>query len=176
MLGDRFEFTYPWYGGAIAGPLFCLVVESGELSLPKELAQVFASTVDVSAIAVGFLGTSVALLYTLKELPYFREISRASGFALLVGYLKKATLACFLLAGLSLSLLFLQSALSDRWWWLFVVSVWVWATVTTALLSHRVMHQFFGLLSDQREPLPQHEIEPGTRMKPVPPRDTTERK
>ena len=143
------ENIYPTVGGVAALAMALFVQwKLPALRLPSELGQLFSSTLDIGAIAIGFLATAKTVLLSIQG---SIAVERMRGSGLYEGLLKfilKAIRSSFALAAFSLACIFLDKAISDiEVAWELVVSVWLALVITTGLASYRVIDVFFTILS-----------------------------
>jgi hypothetical protein len=147
------ERWYPPAVGLGALGLSRYVLRKIDQTLPSSaLQQAFASTVDIGAIAIGFLATALSVILSLQGTKA-DSFMRSSGLHDDVRhYMLKAIQWSFALVVVSLAFVLVdafQLSAEQRSWEL---SVWVSVLVTAGLACLRVLGIFFRILmpSDQR--------------------------
>lgn len=108
-----------------------LSLKYGEPKL-TDVRQFLSMIVDISAIAVGFLGATMSIMLTIEDSRAIKQHKQAGTYREVINCLSSACTYCFLLAGLSLFLVFLEMshpltgntsiAIRSLWIGLFVLS------------------------------------------------------
>lgn len=141
-LGRHWERYHPWLFG-LASLVAAVVANSKLPAVTSGAQQLFASTVDVGAIAAGFLGTAKGLLLSFKGTPADEYIQKSGLAEMLAEYLSSAAWAAFFLALASLvavGVLGLGSQLPAT-----AVAIWFGAAIFTFFAVLRALRVFFKL-------------------------------
>lgn len=98
----RLERWYPFIGAGIAAATWSYFGLS--LCPPLAVHDIFANTLSIAAITVGFLATAMSIVVAAPDSPLIRELARSNYLSDLVRYLKEPFLvgiaiASFCLAG-----------------------------------------------------------------------------
>ncbi|WP_164016965.1 hypothetical protein [Pyxidicoccus trucidator] len=119
-----------------------------EWKLPNDLGQLFSSTMDIGAIAIGFLATAKTVLLSIQGSPAVTKMRGSGLYEGLLRFILKAIRAAFALATWSLVTVFLEKALNHSTLvWELVVFAWLFLVITAGLSCYRVIDVFFILLS-----------------------------
>lgn len=117
----------------------------GKNPIPVAMHDLFSAAVSIGAIAVGFLGTAMAILFSIEHRWIVKQVKRAGLFERLIGFLLYAIWGCLLLAVLSGGSLLLDLQNPANWYsW----SVAVWGGVLIGALAScfRVLRLFAKIL------------------------------
>jgi hypothetical protein len=137
------EKRYPVVAAALVAAIYYYA--DPRLQLPPPPRDLMAVVVSVSAIAIGFLATAKAILFTIQDrtvIKYFKDSAR---YTILVDYLMWAIYWSFLSAGLSTLALFFD--LTKLNWWAIRVGMTVWVFLAAiATLSYFRVLRIFGLI------------------------------
>ncbi|GEL74609.1 hypothetical protein MVI01_63930 [Myxococcus virescens] len=119
-----------------------------EWKLPSDLGQLFSSTLDLGAIAIGFLATAKAVLLSIQGSPAVTKMRGTGLYEGLLRFILRAIQATFTLAAYSLVAIFLEKAFDHSTLkWQLVVLIWIFLVVTAGLACYRVIDVFFTILS-----------------------------
>lgn len=148
-LRNLIERSWPLLFSAAVGGIYYF----SSVTFPDQaLSSLLSSTISISAILMGFLGTSKAILlsYSSKKLGWLK--SKPEMWQRLIGFFKASFLANFLLCICTLLLLsgVLGSSLSDVCSWInlprALYAIWVALTLYAITSFYRVIDIFFVLL------------------------------
>lgn len=121
-----------------------------QLSLPKNLTELLSSTIDLSAVGVGFLGTIWAILVSIEDRPAMRFLKEVGRGPVLSAHLVGAIRWMFALAVLSLAGLVID--LGDRQYWhRYLVGAWSCSITTATLSLVRITQIFMAVLRFDRK-------------------------
>ncbi len=124
---------------AAAGLGIIVAFSIGVEPLSTSAELVVTGTIDASAIVVGFLGTSLAILYGLPETDVIRFVRRSGHFERIVTFTQHALFVWIALLSLDLVWLFLPKNHFLRPWVFVVVTVTVFSGIAT-LIRTTVFH------------------------------------
>jgi hypothetical protein len=143
-IGRGWEKAYPWLGAIGSGGACAWLFRHREL--PENLEQVFATTVDVGAIGVGFLGAIFALLLTIQGTPMVEKMHRSGLWDDLMDFLVQSIWASFVLVTFSLTAVVMESFLKRQDWRHYALFLWAATAVFAGLSVYRVLTIFFTVL------------------------------
>lgn len=146
VLGEKW---YPSFFGTLAVAVALGVRwKFPEVKLPSDLSQLFSSTMDIGAIAIGFLATAKTVLLSIQGSPAVEKMRGSGLYEGLLRYILTAIRAAFVLAAYSLVTVFLEKVLKDSpIAWQGVVVAWLYLVVMAGLACYRVIDVFFTILS-----------------------------
>ena len=143
--GDRFwlflEGWYPWMlalCAAVASLFFDLAATDGF----RDLLQ---STVNLSAIVVGFLATAKSILFTIGQKEIVVAMKKTDKWGMLIDYMMTAIYTAFVLAMVSGSLLLMKFSKPEEWhrW---VACAWVFCLFLALFSCLRIIRFFARIL------------------------------
>jgi hypothetical protein len=137
------EKRYPAVVAAAVAAAYFYADRRYQLAAPQR--DLMGVVVSVSAIAVGFLATAKAILFTIQDrtvIKYFKDSDR---YTTLVDYLMGAIYWSFFSAGLSTLALFFDLTKLNWWECRFGMTIWVFLVVVATLSYFRVL-RIFGLI------------------------------
>ncbi|MCU7371598.1 hypothetical protein PEC18_12245 [Paucibacter sp. O1-1] len=100
MSGLWRERWYPSLGGVIAAGLWIFL--GAGLPAPDAVRDLYATTMSLAAITVGFLATAMSIVVAAPDSPLVRQLSRSGYLKDLVRYLKEPFLVGIAIAGICL--------------------------------------------------------------------------
>lgn len=135
-MGAFVEKFYPLFLGIIASIIYYIFFKGCPLSI--RLKDILLATVNISAIAVGFLAASQSIILTMHGRRVIRQAKTSGLYNMLVKYMIFATYSCFFLAVLSAVGLLLDLDHQANWYhWAFLV--WLLLGVTSFFSFYRVI-------------------------------------
>ena len=138
------EGWYPWIlalGASVAAFFFDLAGTDGF----RDLLQ---STVNLSAIVVGFLATAKSILFTIGQKEIVVAMKKTDKWGMLIDYMMTAIYTALILAMASGSLLLVKFSKPERWHhWL--ACAWVFCLFLALFSSLRVIRFFAKILKMQ---------------------------
>lgn len=109
----------------------------------------FVAVLTVSAIAAGFLGTSLSVLYSIENKAVVQDLVAAGVWPIMLRYVMTAIKWCFGLAVLSAVGMFAVDRMSPENYPK-ALAVWSLFVFITALLCYRVISLFSRILTSSR--------------------------
>jgi hypothetical protein len=144
------EQLYPTAGAVV---VCALVIAFGVgATLTKEIHEEFTAILNVSAIAVGFLGLTMSILLTIDKHWIMQRSRESTAYSLLVEYMISATFHAFVLALMSAGAL-LAAVAEFHWWQSYALALfWGWCamTVLDLLRVFRVLSAIMRAVADPR--------------------------
>lgn len=142
-MGVFIEKWYPMILGLVAFSVGACYLWHNPI--PVALRDLFSVAVSIGAIAVGFLGTAMSILYTIERRWIVKQLKRAGLFDRLIGYLLHAIWWCLLLAVLSGAGLLLDLK-NPANWYSWPVAVWGGVLIGALASCVRVLRLFAMIL------------------------------
>lgn len=145
------ERRYPFVGGLLAGAgVAWVVMKGGDMNL----SEVLDSSLNISAIAIGFAATAKTILFAIDDRPIIEDLRAADRYKYLVMYLSQTIKYAFALGLISvLLMLFAGSALctsaphaASRRMIALAAFGWTAPATATALSCYRIIHLFTKIL------------------------------
>jgi hypothetical protein len=144
----RWTRWYPEVLAVLAGVLYFGIHLTRTYKMPQSANDLMGATVNLCAIAVGFLATAKAILISVDDKRLIADLKDTGHYREIVRYLRCAITWAFMLACWSAAGLFLDIGRLPTWtkWYAAGTAVWVASGVGTFLSCHRVIHVFYVLL------------------------------
>jgi hypothetical protein len=146
------EQWYPCAGGLVGGALFLYCQRHFQWQYPQTMPSLFSAIIGVSAIAVGFLGTTQSILVGMDGKETLQRLRESGHLAPIMDYLLVAIHCSFWLAGIS-ALGMLADSASAKWWYMPLCSVWMGFLISSALAYYRIIRLFASILRIGLHPL-----------------------
>src|SRR4051812_21542132 len=100
-MGRKSEKWHPLVLGTISAVVSFGALARYQWHLPQSVGNLFPAVINVSAIAIGFLGAAQSILVSIEHRKTFLQLKDAGVFDRIVGYVLWAVNCSFALAGLS---------------------------------------------------------------------------
>jgi hypothetical protein len=146
MSSARFERLYPYIAATALAAAFAVFQHRYPGSL-KNIRELFSAAMNVAGIAVGFLITSKALLFSIIESAPVRAQKQAGTWSTFVGYILDAIKLSFGVALLSGALIVFEipvpSQLATT-----VLTVWFWLVAAAVMCVYRVVRTISAMLTE----------------------------
>ncbi|GEL73195.1 hypothetical protein [Myxococcus virescens] len=142
------EKVHPYVLGA-AAPVAAYYLFK-ERPLPV-LQPLFAMTLDLGAIAIGFLGTAKGILLSIDSSKVIQEMRALGSYERLTTYIINAVRCAFILAGSSFLGVLVDSSIpkDDVQTRLMMFSAWIGIVTAVAFSSYQVVDTFFDALKSK---------------------------
>ena len=164
-MGYFFERNLPWMGGVVAVVIALLMVKLG-IKIPPTMKELLAAVINVSAIAVGFLGTILAILMAIDDKSGVIILKQMNRFHPLLGYIFNTIYMTLILTFLSGVGLLIDFNTPAKWldyafigwlgitWLKFAFMMWLGIASYVLLSNIRILRIFAAvLLSPQYQSL-----------------------
>lgn len=142
------EELYPFVGGGLAGAVVWLMTVAFRHSLSTDtLKTLYEVMVNIGAISIGFLGTILAILFSLSNSRTLRHVRQAGRYQQLVDYLLSPIYWYFWLVALSTLGLVVESekmTLLTKW----ISFPWISLVTGSFMASFRAMNVMVKILKD----------------------------
>lgn len=142
------EKRYPFWSSIIIG-VFCYFFFPLHL-IPKNLDKIFPEIIQISALAIGFLSTSLALIFTLAKewiIKALKELKKNKYYKIMIDYFIRAISASFIVALINACCLFLDWNNSDDKILIKVgFSLWISSLIGLFLSYYRIIRVFSWIL------------------------------
>lgn len=140
------EGVYPYVLAVVAGAVFYWVELRVRPVRVAVAANFFGAISNVAAIAAGFLGTSLSVLYSIEDKPVVRDLKDADVWKLMMRYTMTALKWSLGLAAASAAGLFYADRLTVRYFNM-AFAGWSLLAFVTAFTCIRVVHLFSRILT-----------------------------
>ena len=136
MTSGQVERAYPFGLGILATILAGVLMYKVHVSVGDSVKDLFASAINVGAIATGFLGTMQSILLTSERRRLVGYLKDAGKLTALIDYLLGAISLCIAVAVCSGVILFFAHHRSEGWFQ-YVLSAWFGLAIWTASSCYR---------------------------------------
>lgn len=144
------ERFYPLFFGLVAGGSVWWLFKAR--TVPEKIYDMMANGINIGGIIIGFLATTVALIYSLQTNYIIVQLKKMGQFSTFVLFFRATVNWCMGLAGLGAVGFFLDfkdAALIERN--RIFLSCWVCVFVTAGLCAYRFIRVLCILLHDESE-------------------------
>lgn len=142
-MNRTFERSYPWLVAALAATVaYCL----GGVFDSARIGNQLSSTISISAILMGFLGTAKAMLLTLSSKRFAWVKSRERVWDGILSYFREALLANFALCIYSLILFSIDVSKIPALAQSLLMPSWAFLVALAVFSFYRVLKVIFALL------------------------------
>ena len=145
-MGLKFEQAYPWVSGSLAGIGFgAYSAIQGDVYLVTDPRGFLSMVNDVNAIFVGFLMTTMGIIWSIQDRPGIKFQKQAGTYIHFVGYIFIAAVLCLLSVTVNLIISAAISAnqfihgLPHR----LLLPAWITLHVITLVSCYRVIRTFY---------------------------------
>jgi hypothetical protein len=145
-LSSVIEGYHPYVLGTLGAAIVAWRIVPHSTFSPPAMAGYFTAVLTVSAIAAGFLGTALSVLYSIENKPVVKDLMAAGVWPLLLRYVMTAIKWSFLLSVLSAIGMFAVDRMKAEHY-PHVLAVWSLFVFITALLCYRVISLFSRILT-----------------------------
>lgn len=116
-------------------------------SIPKHVYDLLTNGVNLGGIAVGFMGATIALIYSLQDSYVIKRLKELNHFKTFISYFHQALCACLLLTLIGIAGFFLdfESTAHERLCRLYF-AVWAGVLITAGLSAYRFISAFSMVL------------------------------
>lgn len=142
---SQWEKWYPLFLGAVAFAFYLSLDKHYNLSFPKSLNDIFATTTTLSGIFVGFLITAKSILFSIDDRYIITKLKETNTYNKLIDYFMSAIQWSFCLAFISILGLFLDFS-NPNFAHKLIFSLWIFCLVITGSSCYRVISVFSGIL------------------------------
>ncbi len=138
------EETYPVVTGGVVS-IVCAIFGC-DYRFPSSLCNLFSAAITISAIAIGFIATSKAILLSIDNRRVVKFIKGVEGlYAMLIDYMMSSIHLCFISAIISAIGLLIDIKTQPSWLLIFF-PFWLFFGITSLLACYRVIHIFTKIL------------------------------
>lgn len=142
-LYKRIERWYPLTLGSSTA-IACSFIFYGK-PLPESASAIFAATAGLAGVVIGFLATTMPILYTISDNDDLQRIKAVSKHKRLINYFLDAINHSFVLLFASLAALFFDVIRIEGWQGL-IFFLWLFSFATTGMSSYRFVRVFVDIL------------------------------
>jgi hypothetical protein len=142
----KIERWYPYGIAILSAPGWLYLFHWLNLTI-QEAKDLFASVLNISAIAAGFLGTAASILLTMGATPVIKDLKQSGTLVLLYKYVLSAIWHQLWLVVFSVSLLVLFPKIQSPRILIALAVVWGSSSILAALSSVRIIHLFGKIIT-----------------------------
>ena len=144
----RIEKWYPLAIGLMA--MFLYYFTASNIKLPNSMQNIFSAAANLSAIAIGFLGATMAILLSISHSRVIKALKQAGKYTRLINYFNSAIKASFCLAILSFLGLVVDAVIIGLPQKIFICA-WVFSLIFSGAMVYRVIDVFSEILRSAKD-------------------------
>lgn len=143
------ELLYPYLFGIGAGVFVWFYYQKHPI--PEHVYDLLTNGVNLGGIAVGFMGATIALIYSLQDSYVIKRLKELNHFSTFISYFHQALCACLLLTLLGALGFFLDFKASELLQHIYF-AVWVCLFITAGFSAYRFVWAFSRILRITAKP------------------------
>ena len=139
------EKIYPIAFGIFSSIIYLLFFRN--YSLSGSVTNLFSSTVTISSIAVGFLAATKAILFSIQEHKFIKQLKQSDAYYILVNYLMTSIYFCFITSIVSAFLLLIDLKRYESFAFCKIFfAIWLFLAIASVLSCFRIIRIFDKIL------------------------------